>query len=370
MKSIKPIFQKSLNGLLGVTLTLYSFQSHSAPELWVPHPNINSTNYEKYLRARSETPAAQTLQQLIEETYEGDEENLKIEFLKAQNLYLNGRLSEALGSFEEIFSKRFDADWTAKSRKFFEYVGLRRIQLSEGKTGQMPGQLHSQLLSFDGDYKADAEIFPPPFIKRLTQWREQEFQRALIWNGENLPLHIQKVLLNGKGLTLPVFTQKLLPNEKYRLTLISHHTVPKTFLLTGREVVAEKEWALKPMISGSCQDPELSSYVGNHFKTVTALFPTACVRKYVNGRWEPANDSSELHTEPPLTPIKKPMAAIEPVTLKSSAMSASGSKTWNWLVLGALTVGSVYLLTNSQKKSSRRPTTRPTHDEAGLRVSF
>ena len=257
-------------------------------------------------------------------------QKLLAEFAQAQTAYVSGARQEALKQFEILTQSLTTQDWTTADRQIFLHAVLRVAQLQSEPERQRLWL--SRALSVGPDVQPQADLFPPPLTKALTELRGQvplaKIPSAFFEDGWST------VLVNGYVCTKNECLGWPMNGQTARLTFISDMWQPETTLADPSEFrfarTRRLAWA-----NGPCGKAQLSP-AAEQLQQPRAFWSEAC-----------ENPQAELNLKPatPVNELKFPTEPKRPPIYKSK---------YFWIGLGVAAVATAAYVSSQQKERERR----------------
>ncbi len=213
----------------------------------VSTPNTNPLDYENHLL---QNPSQISFLQHYGKQRKQTSDDLFAKLKRAQFYFLDGQLSLAKESFDEITSMAHSADWGEEERKALHFSFLRKAQLTSNV--QTSYKILGQALDFDFEQIIDEQIFPPPLVQQYKNLLKQ--RKSLVFALPSQASKFDQILINGKVQT-DVKSFLKIPRQDVRITFLSNTYKPQSFV-TNSEQLQNLKISLDPLILGTCESPD------------------------------------------------------------------------------------------------------------------
>jgi hypothetical protein len=270
---------------------------------------------------------------------------LRTKLEHAQRSWLSGDIEAARADFRALTELALKADWKNDQREAIQAAFLRMAQSSESGT-ERENWLESAARLY-GDIAPEASLFPPPLMNQYDAIKTRMTTVSL--DLADVFPDFRYVLIDGRKVDLALDSHVSLSGGLHRLTALSDSHESVTEFMTAAQLRVLR-LSPPPLIEGVCESARLRSHGALASGVDVEIYSgPACTPKIASvldgARLVTAARASNGPPGPPLT------------TLPSDATSepATKSRTWIYVVGGALLAGAAYALTHQQGPSG------PTH---------
>ncbi|OQW49036.1 MAG: hypothetical protein A4S09_12755 [Proteobacteria bacterium SG_bin7] len=258
-------------------------------------------------------------------------------FIDGKSDLLKGKAERAKSSFFELVSKSQKADWDETDHALITHAFLNLAEIS--MTEPEKKYWATRALAFSLGEIPEFGHLSNTLQKLLIEIKDNGTAFSL---DRNLFLRWEKVLINGKTVTLSSINNLKIVPDSYRITLLSNRYLTQTLTLHSSQF-----GTLSPenstLVFGSCDNPQLQSQVDKKRKYLV-LFSEDCERTWDNG-WDVVKNLK-------LLPDYKVINSMEALKERDSFFKSK----WFWG--GVILVGTI-LLANQSSDSSIPATPTP-----------
>ncbi len=325
----------------------------------VRSPNVSRRRYNAYLAT---DPASMAIARGFQ-NHPVDAHALQClrrQFERAQLRYLHAQDPQMHAAWLDLVSFAYKADWPKPYRKMIS-IGFMRLAQSSISTTETERWL-SLAANYDGQYKPDHNLFPPPLVAQFEQIRAESAKLRL----PTKHFHgFQWVFVNGTPIRLADKTSINIPDQTVRLTFISSRYRPVTRVLPARVALRFSPQRV-PWVSGTCKSPLWSSYPTSSHVKLAALFADSCVA--VRGQTYPiyplgSPKAKVALTDSPSSSLASNWGAPS-ITSEIPKLSSNSvpfyKRGWFWIAAGAVAGAIVYSRYQTSIANSGPPTTTHT----------
>ena len=262
---------------------------------------------------------------------------LRTKLERAQRAWLSGDIESARSDFRALTDLALKADWKNDQREIIQAAFLRLAQSAESGT-ERAGWLESAARLF-GDISPDATLFPPPLLAEYEAVKKRTTTVSL--ELADIFPDFRYVLVDGRKVDLTLDSHVQLANGVHRLTALSDSHESVTEFMTSAQL---RVLRVTPpsLVEGVCENSKLRSRSGLPTNIDIEIYSgSACTPKLTN-----TLNEARLITAP-----RDPYFPDVP-------KAESSSKTWIYVVGGALLAGAAYAVAKQNQSSSPQPTHR------------
>lgn len=319
-------------------------------EILVRHPLASPLFFAEILKSRS---SAQSYSQFLDASVPTaqQKQTLTAEFEKAQRAFLMESAELAKQNFAEMAAQVHKADWDSDSRRMLFYSMARLAQLSSNQE-EKAGWLE-KAFSFAPEMEWDSGLYPPPLtdLARIIRTRIQA--RSVRWLPFNNFRAYNLILVDGRRFENREGLDVVLTPGEHRLSLFSDIYPPFTQIMLAEDI---REFRLErqPLVSGSCQNPQLRPGVRFEKQDLLAVFEEDCLLMLHGEGW------TRLATDGAKPVVATPLSMTTFPPIDNATTNFWNKKTWFWIgVASAAVVAALVIRANQQPANT---ITQPTHE--------
>jgi hypothetical protein len=279
------------------------------------------------------------LSDYLESTRPGPDHDqmLKTKLERAQRSWLGGDIESARADFRALTELAMKADWKNDQREVIQVAFLRMAQSAESGT-EREAWLDSAVRLY-GDIDPDATLFPPPLMSEYGAVKQRS-TTVSVELADVFP-DFRYVLIDGRKVDLALDSRALITSGLHRLTALSdsHESVTEFMTAAQLRVLRVTPPALA---EGLCESAKLRS---------RNVLPSAIDVEIYSGAGCTPKIASALNDSRLVTAPREPFFPETPKT-------ESSSKTWIYVVGGALLAGAAYAVAKQNQSDSAQPTHR------------
>lgn len=315
-----------------ITFILVASNLHASPILVIGE----GANQVDFIRFKEKNQNPTFLEEEVKRLQKyASEFHIRDQFINGKSALLKGKTEAAKSIFFDLVSKSQKADWNEMDHALITYAFINLAEVSQSSSEKKFWLAKALTFSL-------GEIPEFGSLSRVAQEMIYEIKKS---SGMSLDLpesffrDWEKILINGKEVTLSSLRKiKIIP-DSYRLTLLSNRQLTQTLTLHSNQL--ETLTVEKNLIAfGSCENPQLHSRIDNKRKYLV-FFSRDCDRIWNNG-WDISEKLKFL-------PDYRLTNQVEMPKERDSIFKSK----WFWG--GVILVGAILLASQSSEPSS--PTT-------------